>query len=90
MESSTSPSAFGRLHPSLQEALYRMKWTKLRPIQVDAIHEVFDGSGDLIIAARTAAGKTEAAFLPILSRMLAEPAARRPGRLCRAAQGPDQ
>ena len=75
MESSTSPSAFGRLHPSLQEALYRMKWTKLRPIQVDAIHEVFDGGGDLIIAARTAAGKTEAAFLPILSRMLAEPAA---------------
>ncbi len=31
-------------------------------------------AGDLIIAARTAAGKTEAAFLPILSRMLAEPA----------------
>ena len=51
-----------------------MRWTKLRQIQVDAIHEVFDGDGDLIIAARTAAGKTEAAFLPILSRMLSEPA----------------
>ncbi len=63
--------AFNRLHSSLQEALYRMRWTKLRQIQVEAIHEVFDGAGDLIIAARTAAGKTEAAFLPILSTMLA-------------------
>ena len=52
-----------------------MRWTKLRQIQVDAIHEVFDGTGDLIIAARTAAGKTEAAFLPILSRMLEQPSA---------------
>ncbi len=74
MASNSSPKAFERLHPQLQEALYRMQWTKLRPIQVDAIHEVFDGDGDLIIAARTAAGKTEAAFLPILSRIVAEPA----------------
>jgi ATP-dependent Lhr-like helicase len=69
----STPKAFDRLHPSLQEALYRMRWTKLRQIQVDAIHEVFDGTGDLIIAAKTAAGKTEAAFLPILSLLLAEP-----------------
>ena len=69
------PTRSDRLHAPLQEALYRMRWTKLRPIQVEAIHEIFDGTGDLIIAARTAAGKTEAAFLPILSRMLSEPAA---------------
>jgi len=50
-----------------------MRWTKLRQIQVDAIHEVFDGSKDLIIAARTAAGKTEAAFLPILSQIVEKP-----------------
>ena len=74
MAQQTSFNAFSRLHPPLQEALYRMRWTKLRQIQVDAIHEVFDGEGDLVIAARTAAGKTEAAFLPILSRMLSEPA----------------
>ena len=73
MAPETAPLAFNRLHPSLQEALYRMRWTKLRQIQVDAIHEIFDGTGDLIIAARTAAGKTEAAFLPILSRILEEP-----------------
>jgi ATP-dependent Lhr-like helicase len=73
MAPENSPKAFGRLHSSLQEALYRMHWLKLRPIQVNAIHEIFDGEGDLIIAARTAAGKTEAAFLPILSCMLEKP-----------------
>ena len=64
------PAAFARLHPKLQESLYAMRWTKLRPIQVDAIHEILDGDGDLIISARTAAGKTEAAFLPILSQIV--------------------
>ena len=33
-----------------------------------------DGDGDLILAAQTASGKTEAAFLPILSRIVEEPA----------------
>jgi ATP-dependent Lhr-like helicase len=67
-------SAFNRLDSSLQEALYRMRWTQLRPLQVDAIHEVFDGPGDLILSARTASGKTEAAFLPILSTLVSDPA----------------
>src|ERR1700694_5656534 len=64
------PAAFSRLHAKLQESLYGMRWTKLRQIQVDAIHEVLDGDRDLVIAARTAAGKTEAAFLPILSQIV--------------------
>ena len=74
MQPGNPTSAFDRLHPALKEALYRMRWTRLRPIQVEAIHEIFDGTGDLIIAARTAAGKTEAAFLPILSQLLSDPA----------------
>lgn len=64
------PKAFSRLHAKLQESLYGMRWTKLRHIQVETIHEVMDGDGDLIISARTAAGKTEAAFLPILSQIV--------------------
>jgi ATP-dependent Lhr-like helicase len=51
-----------------------MKWTELRPIQVEAIHQIFDDSDDFILAARTASGKTEAAFLPILSRIVENPA----------------
>ena len=72
-ETSAKPPAFSRLHTTVQEVLYRMNWTKLRPIQVDAIHEVFDGDSDIVIAARTASGKTEAAFLPVLSRIVSEP-----------------
>ena len=37
---------------------------------MDAIHEILDGDGDLSSPHRTAAGKTEAAFLPILSRIV--------------------
>jgi ATP-dependent helicase Lhr and Lhr-like helicase len=68
----SASSAFERLHPTLKEALYRMRWTKLHKIQVDAIHEILAGGKDLLISARTAGGKTEAAFLPILSRLAEE------------------
>jgi len=61
------PSAFQRLHPIIKEELYRMKWTDLRSIQVDAIHAILGSNKHLIISANTAGGKTEAAFLPILS-----------------------
>ena len=61
------PSAFQKLHPIIQEELYRMKWTNLRPIQVEAIHAILGSNKHLIISANTAGGKTEAAFLPILS-----------------------
>jgi ATP-dependent Lhr-like helicase len=70
---SGKPAAFSRLHPKVQESLYRMRWTELRQIQVGAIHEILDGTGDLVISASTAAGKTEAAFLPILSRIVDDP-----------------
>ena len=68
-----STDAFGRLHPKVREVIWQMQWPKLRPIQVEAIHEIFDGTNDLIISARTAAGKTEAAFLPIISKIADDP-----------------
>ena len=49
-----------------------MGWTQLRPIQVEAIRTILEGSGSLIICAQTASGKTEAAFLPIISRLTTE------------------
>src|SRR5882757_1507241 len=66
-------NAFDLLSGPLRECLWRMGWTHLRPIQSDAIHTILESSSDLIIAARTAAGKTEAAFLPILSRLVEQP-----------------
>ena len=46
----------------------------MRRIQVDTIHAVCDSDADLIISASTAGGKTEAAFLPLISRVLDNPA----------------
>lgn len=63
-------SAFSLLHPTLQQMLYKMQWTELRPIQVDSIHSLYSSEKNLIISANTAAGKTEAAFLPILSKIV--------------------
>jgi len=65
-----SASAFELLHPALQEELYRMRWTELWAIQVEAIHEILQGDRHVVISAATAGGKTEAAFLPILSRII--------------------
>lgn len=64
---------FSRLAPPIQRALWQMGWSNLRPIQDRAIEVLFDSEHDLVISARTAAGKTEAAFLPILSQICQAP-----------------
>jgi ATP-dependent Lhr-like helicase len=63
-------TAFSYLHPTIQEKLYKMQWEELRSIQKDAILELFTTDHNLIISAKTASGKTEAAFLPILSQIV--------------------
>ncbi|MDP2797130.1 MAG: DEAD/DEAH box helicase [Methanoregula sp.] len=63
-------TAFSYLHPTIQEKLYKMQWLELRPIQKDAILELYTTDHNLIISAKTASGKTEAAFLPILSQIV--------------------
>ena len=61
---------FFRLHPSIQRWIYDQGWTELRDAQEKAASPILECSGDVIIAAATAFGKTEAAFLPICSRLL--------------------
>jgi ATP-dependent Lhr-like helicase len=61
---------FHLLHPSVQRWIYEQGWTELRDAQEKAAGPILDGSLDVIIAAATASGKTEAAFLPICSRLL--------------------
>lgn len=70
----TSADAFSLLAPGVQRQLWRMGWTQLRPIQVEAIRIITQSEHHCVIAAETASGKTEAAFLPILSRISDEPA----------------
>jgi ATP-dependent Lhr-like helicase len=71
--SADTHAAFNLLDRRVQRQLYAMKWPSLRPIQVDAVKAYLGGSGHLMIMAETAAGKTEAAFLPVLSSIADEP-----------------
>jgi len=63
-------SAFELLHPKLQRWVYDRSWTSLHEAQERAIGPILAGECDVVIAAATAAGKTEAAFLPILSSLV--------------------
>src|ERR1022692_2651280 len=65
-----SSATFDLLHPQVQKAVWSMGWREFHPIQSQAIHQVIEHSGHLIITAQTAGGKTEAAFLPIISKLL--------------------
>ena len=53
----------------MQRWIYERGWTSLHDAQERAIGPILDGDRDVIIAAATATGKTEAAFLPILSAL---------------------
>ena len=53
----------------MQRWIHDQGWTSLHDAQELAIGPILDGDRDVIIAAATAAGKTEAAFLPILSTL---------------------
>jgi ATP-dependent Lhr-like helicase len=65
-------SAFEQLHPALQyHVVNTLGWRTLRPTQLDAIAPVQAGRHCLLLAP-TAGGKTEAAAIPVLSRMLTQ------------------
>jgi ATP-dependent Lhr-like helicase len=57
------------LSEPIRRYIREKKWDHLRPIQAAAIQKVMHSDDHLILAARTASGKTEAAFLPVLSRV---------------------
>ncbi|TLD41918.1 MAG: Helicase domain protein [Candidatus Jettenia ecosi] len=58
---------FYRLAPFIQEYIYVHGWTELRAVQVEACRIMFDTDHHLLLATGTASGKTEAAFLPVLT-----------------------
>lgn len=55
----------------MQRWVHEQGWTSLHDAQERAIGPILSGDTDVIIAAATAAGKTEAAFLPIISNLVA-------------------
>jgi len=62
-------SAFDQLSDPVRRWIWKQKWPSLRDVQDKAIPAVLAG-GDVVISARTAAGKTEAALLPLLTRVI--------------------
>lgn len=69
----SSSQAFNLLAQPIQKILWEMQWSSLRPIQESAINAILRNEADIVISANTASGKTEAAFLPILSRIFDSP-----------------
>jgi ATP-dependent Lhr-like helicase len=61
--------AFDRLCPALRyHVVHTLGFSGLRPVQELTAHAILDGD-NCVVLAPTAGGKTEAAFLPLLSRM---------------------
>jgi ATP-dependent Lhr-like helicase len=68
-------STFDRLHPEIRRWIYQKGWSELREVQAEAIDSILGSEEDVVISAATASGKTEAAFLPILTQTFDDQAA---------------
>ncbi|MDR0532011.1 MAG: DEAD/DEAH box helicase [Oscillospiraceae bacterium] len=66
-------TAYTRFAPYIQEYIYRQNWQALRPVQEAAAEVLFDTGAHLLLSTGTASGKTEAAFLPVLTLLDKEP-----------------
>lgn len=61
-------NSFALLNRDMQKYIYENGWKSLSKIQDAAIKHMYGSENNLILAAPTASGKTEAAFLPAISR----------------------
>ena len=64
---------FDRLAPFIREYIYKERWDTLHAVQEAACDVIFDTTDHLLLLTPTASGKTEAAFLPILTDVVQNP-----------------
>lgn len=64
---------FSRYAPFIREFIYTHGWQELNTVQIEAGRVIFDGEENLLLAAPTASGKTEAVFFPILTELCERP-----------------
>lgn len=62
-------SAFNLLSEPIRKYIREQRWESLRKIQEAAIPRILGTDLNYVLISRTASGKTEAAFLPILSKV---------------------
>lgn len=61
--------SFNLLSEPIRKYIRDKRWEELRPIQSAAIAKILSTDNNYILISKTASGKTEAAFLPILSKV---------------------
>ena len=66
-------NVFNSLAPFIQDFIYQNKWEELRGNQVAACEVIFESDDNLLLSSGTATGKTEAAFLPVLTELYNHP-----------------
>ena len=71
--SSKQSAAFDRLADPVRRWIWNKGWDSLRDIQEQATFILLNDDRDVIVSAATAGGKTEAAFLPLISSVLENP-----------------
>lgn len=62
-------NSYELLNRDLKKYIYDSAWPSLTKIQEASVNRVFTTKNNLILAAPTASGKTEAAFLPVISKV---------------------
>jgi len=60
---------FKLLSEKMQQRIWAMKWERFTPVQDQTIPLILQTESDIIVSANTASGKTEAAFLPIITKV---------------------
>ncbi|QDI90782.1 DEAD/DEAH box helicase [Salicibibacter halophilus] len=63
-------TTFESLAPFIKKKIWEQQWKHFTPVQEKAIPAILNTDKDVIISSATASGKTEAAFLPILSEVV--------------------
>lgn len=79
VEARADDAALDRLAEPMRQWVRAAGWPELHGVQKRAVGPVLAGDRDVLISAGTASGKTEAAFLPALSRVLFDGVEERPG-----------
>ena len=64
---------FDQLAPFIQAYIYRQRWETLHQVQEAACELIFNTDHHVLLLTPTASGKTEAAFLPIITQLYNQP-----------------
>ena len=66
-------NVFNKFAPFIRDYIYSNGWQELREVQIEAAEVIFNSDDNLLICSRTASGKNEAAFFPMISDICSNP-----------------